>query len=43
MVLSASITRDSSPPDATRASARGSWPTFNDTRNSTSSEPVEMI
>ncbi len=43
MVLSASITRDSSPPDATRASGRASWPTLSATRNSTSSAPVEAI
>ena len=43
MVLSASITRDSSPPDATRASGRGSWPTLSATPNSTSSAPCEPI
>ena len=40
IVLSASITRASSPPDATRASGRASWPTLSATRNSTSSAPV---
>ena len=43
MVLSASMTRDSSPPDATRASGRASCPTFSATRNSTSSAPAGPI
>ena len=43
MVLSASITRDSSPPDATRASGRSSCPTLSDTRNSTASAPSGPI
>ena len=43
IVFSASITRDSSPPDATRDSGRGSWPTFSATRNSTSSAPCGPI
>ena len=41
IVLSASITRDNSPPDATRASGRASCPTFSATRNSTSSAPAD--
>ena len=43
MVLSASIARDSSPPDAVRASGRASWPTFSATRNSTRSAPDAEI
>ena len=38
-VLSASITRESSPPEATRASGRGSTPGLADSRNSARSTP----
>src|SRR5438034_416395 len=38
-VLSASMMRDSSPPEATRASERGSSPGFVERKNSTSSQP----
>ena len=43
IVFSASITRDSSPPDATRDSGRGSCPTLSATQNSTSSAPFGPI